>query len=255
MRADRVAICADDQAPLSIGVVAGEVGARLLSVGVEWSFAVKTKQSNDSHGNWSMRARGAAGDEVLLSELPVPSLPLPSVAAAIQSLISLGLEVSPERLRVLIPAMNLTGRFQKREVLGRSFILDVAHNPAAAELLAKRLSLQLGGQKILAIVGMMSDKDRQACLGFLAPLVSQWLPVSLPHIPRASSGLDLQADLKELGVDLPSVQVCDTVAQAIEVAIKGGQYGQHILIMGSFFTVADALKELDRLDGSIGTEE
>ncbi len=251
MRSGRVAICADYQAPNSILEVAEELGANLLSVGEHWSFESKQK-GELSPAEWSLRVRTPAGGERLLTDLPLPNLPLPSVAAAIQALESLSIELPPARLNAILPSLELTGRYQKRLFKGRQFVLDVAHNPAAAQLLSERLSCENSTHKPIAIVGMMSDKDRQACLECLTPQVDQWLPVSLPHIPRAASAADLHNDLESLGVDLPSVRLCDTVARAIDIALEEAQDGQDILIMGSFFTVAGALKELDH---PMGTEE
>ncbi len=265
MRSGKPVVCADQQAPASIAETAKSVGARLLSVGQEWHFQV-----SGDHWQWDgvlgiKEGTKENGQEsaVYLSNLPIPSLPLPSVAAGLQALSLLGLEFTQQQLTDLLPAINLTGRYQKQNLFARQLILDVAHNPAAAELLASRLEGEPKVQKTLAVVGMMADKDRARCLAALTPLVDEWLPASLPSIPRAAAGADLREDLLALPTDSsepvgtlpPSIQAYDTVALALEAALDASDEGDRILIMGSFFTVAEALAHIKNLEQQNGFGE
>ena len=64
---------------------------------------------------------------------------------------------------------------EERVVGGVTWIFDVAHNPAAARVLAEALERRPVDGRTIAIVAMMQDKDHAGVLGPLLPLVHHWL--------------------------------------------------------------------------------
>lgn len=229
----RWAICADETAPATVADYAHSIQAYWVAMGMSLNVAVED-------GQWSWQGVTEEGDLLQHSELPLPQLPLPSVAAALQAFVLLGYEL-PEDLPALVAGLQLSGRAQKIDRNDRHFLLDVAHNPAAAVMLAQRLQAEPCAGKTLCVVAMMKDKDRAGVFDALAPRVSAWYVADLPGNPRAATAGMLQADLQALQCP---VQAFSTVAEALAQAEAAAAGEDRIVVMGSFFTVAAALSEL-----------
>lgn len=232
-RPHRWAICADETAPESVADHAHGIGAYWVAMGM--SLNVVTADNR-----WSWQGVTDEGETLQYTDLPLPQLPLPSVAAALQAFVLLGHDL-PEDLSALVAGLHLTGRAQKIERNGRHFLLDVAHNPAAAGLLAQRLSAEPCDGNTHCVVAMMKDKDRSGVFAALAPVVSEWYVADLPGNPRAATAAGLQADLQSLSCP---VHVCGSVAEALQQAETAAVSEDRIVVMGSFFTVAEALSQL-----------
>lgn len=131
-------------------------------------------------------------------------------------------------------------------------MLDVGHNPHAAEYLATRLTVRPVKGRRLAVFGLLADKD---LAGVLAPLqleVQDWAVAPLDS-PRARPAGELEAALRNLGAQ---VQSCGSVAEALLVQCGRASEDDEILVFGSFYCVAEALEWLDQQaetgDGSAG---
>ncbi len=144
--------------PLTIAEVASEKGALLQRRGVDWRYEVEGE-------TWSFRDTAGA-----LSHLPLPQVPLPNAATAVAALRASGLAVDDAILRAGIRDAMLPGRFQIISDAPR-VILDVAHNPHAAAYLAGRLKTLAKTGRVLAVIGMLHDKDIAGTLANLAPEV------------------------------------------------------------------------------------
>ena len=74
----------------------------------------------------------------------------------------------------------------RMEVLSRAplVILDGAHNPGAAQVLAQALKKYLPNRKIVGMMGMLKDKDSKSSLRSLATLFQALITVT-PKNPRA----------------------------------------------------------------------
>lgn len=231
-RGQRPAICVDPDPPESLLQVAAESGANLLLAGsaLQWF--------EDSSG-WTWLGRDAAGETVIFSGLPVPRLPLPSVAAAVQAFLLLGNSLDRDRLADVLDNLSLPGRCQRLVYRGRQILLDVAHNPAAADYLAARLS---SAGPLRAVFAVMADKDYRNMLASLGTAVDYWYVCGLPDNPRAARAGDLLTALQDLGL---AGQSCDTVKHGFAQALASAEEGDQILVAGSFFTVAEVLAVID----------
>ena len=235
-RADKWAICADEQAPTSVADHAHSIGAYWVAMGMSMNMSLHADDFGEDQ-SWSWSGVTGDGDPLELDRLPVPSLPLPSVAAALQAFVLLGFSL-PENAAQLMSSLALSGRAEVIDYKGVEVMLDVAHNPAAAELLAERLAAKPPHGRSLAVVAMMSDKDRSGVLQPLQLHIDGWFVADLPGNPRAATGAQLKADLDSFGVAASSYS---SVAQALEAALgEAGGYDR-VVVMGSFFSVADAL--------------
>jgi dihydrofolate synthase/folylpolyglutamate synthase len=118
--------------------------------------------------------------------------------------------------------------------------LDVAHNPEAAELLAKRLEAK--GEQVHLVLGMLGDKDFASVIEILRPQVSYWYLADL-HVPRGQKA-EVLADHLADEVAAGSCRSFPSVADALDAAKVHLNQGNCLLVAGSFFTVSDALNHL-----------
>jgi dihydrofolate synthase/folylpolyglutamate synthase len=137
--------------------------------------------------------------------------------------------------------VTLAGRLQRIEdARGFHWILDVAHNPAAAAALAGYLQDSPAVGRTLAVCGMLGDKDVQGVVRRLAGCVDHWYAAELEG-PRAMQAIELAGRAAEVGVGM---HPAGTVAQAMATAAEGARPGDRILVFGSFHTVGPALVAL-----------
>jgi dihydrofolate synthase/folylpolyglutamate synthase len=120
------------------------------------------------------------------------------------------------------------------------WILDVAHNPAAAAVLAAALRARPCAGRTLAVCGMLADKDAVGVAAALAPLVDEWLLAGI-HEPR---GLDAATLAQRLPADCAVVAQAVDVAAACAAARARAQATDRIIVFGSFHTVGPALEWL-----------
>ena len=224
-------VCADENPPQTIVDIAKQLNTKSYFIDRDFSF--------DQHDNkWQWQGMNQRGDVVNLQDMQVPHLPLPSLAAALQVVKLLDIELSQQDIETALLNINLAGRFQKVIYREREFILDVAHNPAATEYFSERLLAEPAQGKTFAIVAMMSDKDRVASLENLTPLIDHWLLLDLKAIPRAATIAALTQDLLSLETQVSQSGDINTL---IEAVLAKAQSQDRILVFGSFFTVAAAL--------------
>ena len=121
------------------------------------------------------------------------------------------------------------GRFEVATRHGRTWVVDVAHNPAAAAFLAQQVRQRFPNGRIAAVVGCLVDKDVAGIVQALRPLVQSVAYVdTLP--PRGRSGVASRAaahDLDARAGDLDAV-LTDIVRQPDN---------DTILLLGSFDVV------------------
>jgi len=175
--------------------------------------------------------------------VPDHRLPANSVACALQATHMItGLPASDINTQPL-SLVQIPGRFQETSVAGVPIILDVAHNPQAAGLLAERLVPQKG--RLLAVIGMMADKDIIGTLQPMIPLVRAWFPCSIPEQLRAATEGNIEALLYNAGAAANGeVYCCSSPLSAFEKALQHAGEGDRVVVFGSFFTVGPILEHI-----------
>lgn len=182
----------------------------------------------------------------LAFEIPSGKLPTPSILAAIAAFITAGLNLTQDHINNAILKAQLPGRFQKYSLKSSrgqdlTLIMDVAHNPNAAEYLLDLLQTE-GIHHVQAIVGMYRDKDVDQVFNILAPIIKEW------HFPvldneRANSPEKLSTHLYgSCGLEGLTY---DTVSAAYEAASRDVEEKGVILVFGSFSIVAAMLLQLN----------
>jgi dihydrofolate synthase/folylpolyglutamate synthase len=140
----------------------------------------------------------------------------------------------------------MTGRMQRLMLGDAECILDVAHNPQAAQYIAGRLAAAPQDGRLHLVLGMLGDKDVAGVLRALQPVVDCWHFASLTG-PRGQSAQALERQLRELAGDAVCQSYTDVAAALAAVRQQVG-VGDRVLIAGSFLTVSDALAQL-QLEG------
>ena len=136
--------------------------------------------------------------------------------------------------------VQLDGRIQTIDA-ATCWIVDVAHNPDAAAALAKGLEPQADGEKTIAILGMLDDKDVEGVVAHLHDEIDYWIAVA------ADSPRTIPADELARRIANASDTAC-LVADSVEVAMARAEElaGPHdrVLVTGSFYLVGPALDRL-----------
>ncbi len=120
-------------------------------------------------------------------------------------------------------------------------LIDGAHNPQAAAVLAEYLRKALDlYSRIILIMGIMNDKDREGIMKPLLPLASEII-FTAPGYGRAASPETLAAEARGLGY---LVQTALTVADALNLAERLYSQGDLIVVTGSFYTIGEVKEVL-----------
>ena len=127
-------------------------------------------------------------------------------------------------------------RFQRWD---QRIVLDGAHNPAGAKILAQTWREQFGDKRATLILAVLIDKDVTGICQALAPISDS---VILPRIrsERALPPEDLARTLSSIAPSLPH-SIAPSVADALERARQGSS---PILLTGSLHFAGEALAAL-----------
>lgn len=222
MRKHCPVICGDSDIPNSIWQQAKKLNAPLYRKDSGFQYQKKGD-------TWSWQGQNKGFDH-----LPLLQLPMQNAATALMALELLvtKLPVNEATLRQGLAQACLPGRFQ---IIGQT-ILDVAHNPAAAELLAQQLLANpIPEGKYIAVIGMLTDKDIQQTLKPLAKLIDQWYIGNL-NVPRGAKASLLAKALASQGIS--AYHCFNTVENAYSQALANANKQDRIIVFGSFHTVA-----------------
>ncbi|KNE76100.1 Dihydrofolate synthase Folylpolyglutamate synthase [Candidatus Burkholderia crenata] len=239
-RPDTPAICGDPSPPQSLIDHAAAIGADLWLVGRDFRYEA---QGGNERQQWSYIGRTQRR-----SALAYPALrganQLINTSAALAALEALRerIPVSAQDIRLGLANVELPGRFQV--VPGKpQVILDVAHNPQAAAVLAHNLGNMGFFPYTYAVFGAMGDKDIAGIVEHLKGEIDHWNVTTLPT-PRAASSAMLESVLRDAGVNDSSdssVTQFNNPADAFQDALKRASENDRILVFGSFHTVAGAM--------------
>jgi dihydrofolate synthase/folylpolyglutamate synthase len=230
-RAHRPAVYNDLDPPTSLLGQARELSTDLYRLGTDYHYTV-------GECRWSWQGLGRRYDA-----LPLPALPgafqvknAAGVVAAL-ALIADRLPVSEQAIRQGLRRMVLPGRFQ---VLDGPVIriLDVAHNPQAAGVLAETLREQSCDGRTLAVFSILSDKDVAGVIAAMAAVVDIWYVAALT-VERA---MPCERMVCALRAQAAAVEAHESVAAAYGQALAQARPGDRILVFGSFYTVAGVLE-------------
>ncbi|MGE8688500.1 MAG: bifunctional tetrahydrofolate synthase/dihydrofolate synthase [Achromobacter sp.] len=243
-RAGRPAICSDPVPPQSLLDYVAEIGADLWLFGRDYNYSGDRQQ-------WAY-----GGREQRRNSLAYPALrganQLLNASAALAALESIRdrLPVPQQAVRLGLLQASLPGRFQI--LPGQpAVILDVAHNPHAAAVLAQNLDNMGFHPYTHAVFGMLNDKDLAGVVAKLGTRIDYWYCAGLPGA-RGTAGEDLAAQVAAAlppvpaGGESPGITAYADPAQAFAAARERAGENDRIVVFGSFLTVASVLQALGR---------
>lgn len=222
-----------------------EVGATVAREGVE--FGVLHREV--AVGGQLLTLQGLAGvyDEVFL---PLHGVYQASNAACALAAVEafLGARGEPgtaggldaDLVRSAFAGVDSPGRL---EVVRRSptVLVDAAHNPAGAAVLAEALQESFGFSRLVGVVGVLAEKDAEGILDALEPVLDQ-IVVTRSSSPRSVPPDELGELAEEVfGEDRVHVRpsLPDAVGLAVELAEAEGEFGGGVLATGSVTVAAD----------------
>ena len=164
------------------------------------------------------------------------------VLSIADTLIGEGWKISEQNIYDGIRDVRWPGRF---DIVCRKplFIIDGGHNPQCIEALVKNIRDYLAGKKVIALTGVLADKDYADMYKPVMPLVDRFVCITPPN-PRKLEAEQLARYLRQAGAQAQaSESILDGVKQAMDLAGEDGV----VLCFGSLYSIGgirDALKDL-----------
>ncbi len=237
MRSDKPFVFGALDAPNAILITAEKIGADLSRRGKDFDYTAES----DSSGTWAWSGRRSQ-----LSSLGMPALAgkfqLQNAAAVLALIEALRLDELLDRqvINKAFGQLELAGRCQLFHT-DKKWLLDVAHNAAAANALSDFLADICPGGRIIAISGMLRDKDLRGIVSPLLKFVDAWVAVRAES-PRALAARELAAGIANM-CDKPCL-VAEGLSDAMQYAASQATAKDLILVTGSFYVVGPALRWL-----------
>jgi dihydrofolate synthase/folylpolyglutamate synthase len=231
-RAGQSVVLGSAQMPATVTNALAALGCRALVAGEDFRWQVH------DDGRWDLHGAG----------LEFQSLPPPALMGDIQycnaatALAALRVLIAPRvpdlpAIHAALQGVRLAGRLQF--VPGPvEWVFDVAHNEAAAAVLAAQLRARPARGRTLAVFAALGDKDVGAVAAQLDALVDHWLLCTLPG-SRALAPGEMRRRMGELR---GTSELAGEVAAATAAAAARAQPGDRVLVCGSFHTVGPALE-------------
>ncbi len=138
--------------------------------------------------------------------------------------------------------LSLPGRFQVINSR-RTWVLDVAHNPAAATVLAASLQELSHAGPITAVVGMLAAKDVRGIVEPLSELVDSWIAVPVEGARAEPAAVLAQ---KIANFSLKPCRIATSMPEALNFTERRAAPDELTLVTGSFYAVGPALQWLQQ---------
>ncbi len=240
MRAQKPVVFAAPEMPQAIADSAAALQANLFAVNRDYAWTTAGEHwswEGVSHSVQNIARPGLLGD-----------IQLQNAAGVLMLLESAGFEslLDAEVITTALAGVSLDGRMQ---IIAARWVLDVAHNPAAASALAAALRTTEQGRAVVTVIGMLDDKDVSAVVEPLNELTDHWIAVTADS-PRAIPANELGRRIS-ISTDRPC-WIAESFEQALERAEELADANDLLLVTGSFYTVGAALVILAALGPDYG---
>ena len=138
--------------------------------------------------------------------------------------------IPDEAVRAGLSAVSWPGRF---ELLCRcpDVIADGGHNVQCMLSLKENILDYLSGREIIAVTGVMADKEYERMYFPVMPLIRRFITVEPPN-PRALGADDLAKALREMGVEAQSAK---SVEEGVRTALELAKPDDCVLAFGSLY--------------------
>ncbi|QJE98332.1 bifunctional folylpolyglutamate synthase/dihydrofolate synthase [Luteolibacter luteus] len=156
-----------------------------------------------------------------------------NAALAVECLHAAGVHLDYNVLQHALSVVRWPGRFERFSYQGKEVILDGAHNPQGAAVLAETWREEFRDKKATLLFSAVAAKDVSGILEFLSPLAVH-IHICPVDTPRAVPPEELAAALPE---GAPPHTCHASFNDALKVALEGEG---PLLIAGSLFLVGEA---------------
>ncbi|MEH6346474.1 MAG: bifunctional tetrahydrofolate synthase/dihydrofolate synthase [Bermanella sp.] len=227
-RSGKPAICGERTPQSSLINHAENIGSPLYVKGRAFDF-------EQNKYDWCWTGLSDEGQCIKFENLPLPSLPIENAATVLQLLQFMPKKPSIVNIHKGILAANLSGRLE-RVTQPFKAVLDVGHNPQAAQLLAKNLESQPVKGRRFALLAMLEDKDPAGVVEKLAPYIDGWNLAGL----KGYRGQKVET-LKAKVIDTVNACICyEGVEEALDDLLLKMNEDDELVIVGSFMVIAKA---------------
>lgn len=221
--------------------VANTIIDRAAATGADLVLVERDYSWQEDHSGWQWQGRSLRLDGLVQPALKGP-VQLQNAAGVLALLEAAGFDdiLTRETVNDALGSVSVLGRMQS-VATDRHWLVDVAHNPAAADAMAKALCAIPAEGRTIAIVGMLNDKDVEGLVAPLQPIVDKWIAVEAAS-PRAITVNELARRIANAG-DCACLEAA-SMAEALDHARRLSSISDRILVTGSFYIVGPALETL-----------
>jgi dihydrofolate synthase/folylpolyglutamate synthase len=159
-----------------------------------------------------------------------------NAALAVEALRAGHIVTEEPAIRSGLATVSWQGRFQ---FVQERFVLDGAHNEAAASQLAETWREQFGDESATVILGVLADKKLEAIVASLAPIAAAFIATRVKS-PRTFTEDQVASRIREAA---PGIG-CEAAADLFAAIALAQRRAHRILITGSLFLVGEALSIL-----------
>jgi dihydrofolate synthase/folylpolyglutamate synthase len=247
-RSGRPAVLGTAHMPSSVYAAIARLGAKPIVA--ERDFGWRVEPDSGGPARWSYR-----GARLNLADLPPSALAgsiqyrnAATALAALEALAVDGASAAAAQVVAALDAPTVAAGLRRVRLAGRfqivpgpvEWILDIAHNEPAAEVLAAQLKERPCQGRTLGVVGILGDKDAPAIARKLQPALDRWFLCGLEG-PRGISAVELAQRLEPIVRD---PILADSVNAGCEAARAAARPGDRVVVCGSVHTVGPALEWL-----------
>ena len=232
-RSNKPAVFGSLSMPDSVRQAAEDKSVQLYAAGKDYLYQGLTN-------GWQLTST-----DIRYSDLPLPALKgqvqMQNAAAAIMALHSIKerLAISESAIAQGLKNAFITGRFQLIKSVP-NVVVDVAHNPQAARALVETLKDNPVEGCNYVVIAMLADKAVNDVVRILLPEVDGWFTAGL-DVPRGLAAQFMsKAVIEQVSDD--KLFASQHVKQACIAAMQKASEKDRIIVLGSFYTVTEALE-------------
>lgn len=153
-----------------------------------------------------------------------------------------GYVISEEQLAEGLRDVKWPGRF---DVISKEplFVIDGGHNPQCIDALAENIRNYLSDRKVVAITGVLADKDYEEMYRPIFPYITEFVCITPPS-PRRLEAEKLAEHLWKAGAEATA---CQNIEEAVAYALKKAGKEGAILCFGSLYSIGELQTTFEKI--------
>ena len=164
------------------------------------------------------------------------------VLSIMDTLMEKGWKITEDHIREGLRVVRWPGRF---DIVCRDplFIIDGGHNPQCIEALVVNIRDYLKDKKVIALTGVLADKDYADMYKPVMSYVQEFVCVTPPN-PRKLEAAELASHLMSVGA---KATACDSIEEGVRKARQLAGDSGVVLCFGSLYTIGATKEALDAM--------